>query len=70
MARPKKNETLVVEPVIDPVYPEKVTIESDCTYWIQTCTGADITRQWYAGQVIRDPEDIRELMANNAPLKD
>lgn len=49
--------------------PEKVTLEAAFVFWTKS-HGADITRQFYANQVVRDPSAIAALIENAAPLKD
>lgn len=49
--------------------PTKVTLESDFTFWTSH-HGAEITRQFTANQVVRDPDVIAALVAADAPLKD
>jgi hypothetical protein len=56
-------------PAAKAALPTKVTLESDFVFW-SSHHGAEITRQFIANQVVRDPEVIASLIANDAPLKD
>lgn len=41
--------------------PVKIRLEQDVLYWIKTIGGSDITRQFYAGNVIGDAQVIDEI---------
>ena len=51
------------------VYPAQIVLGQDCTYFVSTpYHGVEITRQWYAGQTISNPDDIKEIMDNGNPV--
>lgn len=49
--------------------PLKIHMEQDFIYWIKV-HGAEITRQFYANQVITDLQAIAEIIERNGPIKD
>lgn len=50
--------------------PSRVVLDMDFIFFVDRPNGETQTRQYYAGQVVRDAALIRELLAHDAPLRD
>lgn len=47
-----------------------IVLGQDCTYFIPTAHGVDVTRQWYNGQTITNPADIKEIMKHHPVIRE